>query len=129
VSLSLSNNQITEIRTNEYRFGAGYTFREIPLIFRFAQNSARNVKTNLRLRADLSIREDVTILRKIIMNEDAIPQVSSGNYIFSINTSAEYTVSSNITVRLFFDRMVNKPYVSQIPTANTNVGFNIRLSL
>ncbi|MDR2802568.1 MAG: cell surface protein SprA [Prevotellaceae bacterium] len=129
LSLSLSNNQVTEIRTNEYRAGLGYTFREIPLIFRFAQNNSRNVKTNLRLRADLSIREDVTILRKITIGDDAIPQVSSGNYVFAINTSAEYMVSSNITARLFFDRTVTKPYVSHIPTANTNVGLSINISL
>ncbi|MDR0694151.1 MAG: cell surface protein SprA [Prevotellaceae bacterium] len=129
LSLSLSNNQIMEVRTNEYRIGAGYTFREIPLIFRFAQNNSRNVKTNLRLRGDLSIREDVTILRKIVMDDDAIPQVSSGNYVFSIRTSAEYMVSSNITARLFFDRTVTRPYVSDIPTANTNVGLSINISL
>jgi cell surface protein SprA len=129
LSLSLSNNQITEVRTNEYILGMGYTFREIPLIFRFAQNNSRNVKTNLRLRADLSVREDVTILRKIVTGDDAIPQVSSGNYVFGIKTSAEYTVSSNITLRMFFDRTVTKPYVSSIPTATTNVGLSINISL
>ncbi len=130
VSLSLSNNQVTELRTNEYVFGAGYTFREIPLIFRFAQNNSKNVKTTLRLRADLSIREDITILRKIILEEtDVAAQVSSGQYTFSLKASADYTVSSNVTVRLFFDRLMNKPYVSSIATANTNVGFSINLSL
>jgi cell surface protein SprA len=130
ISLSLSNNQITEQRTNEYIFGVGYIFREIPLIFRFSQNNARNVTTNLRLRADLSIREDISILRRIIFDENSmVPQVSNGQYTFNLKLSADYTISSNITLRVFFDRLMNKPYVSSIATANTNVGFSLNLSL
>jgi len=129
LSLSMSNNQIMEQRTNDYIFGAGYMFREVPLLFRFAQNTTRNVKTTLRLRADLSIKEDVTILRKFMLGESMTPQVSTGNYTFTIRTSADYTVSSNITMRLFFDRIVNKPYISAVGTANTNIGFSINLSM
>jgi len=129
VSLSMSNNQIMENRVNKYVFGAGYTFDNIPLIFRTGQNSARNVKTTLRLRADVSIQDDMTILRKIVLEDDAIPQVSSGQHNLSIKVSADYTVSNNITMRLFFDRMVNKPYVSSISTANTNAGLSINISL
>jgi cell surface protein SprA len=129
LSLSLSNNQIMENRRTTYIIGAGYTFREIPLIFRFAAGNSRNVKTTLRVRADLSVQDEMTILRKIVLEDDAIPQVSSGQYNISIKLSADYTVSSNLTIRLFFDRMVNNPYVSSIATANTNAGLSINLSL
>ncbi len=129
LTLSMSNNQIMEHKTNDYVIGADYTFREVPLIFRFAQNNTRSVKTTLRLRADLSIKEDITILRKFMLGESALPQVSTGNYTFTIRTGADYTVSSNILLRFYFDRVVNKPYVSAIGTANTNVGFSINLSL
>ncbi|MDR1680539.1 MAG: cell surface protein SprA [Prevotellaceae bacterium] len=129
LSLSLSNNQIMENRRTTYIIGAGYTFREMPLIFRFAAGSSRNVKTTLRVRADLSIQDEMTILRKIVLEDDAIPQVSSGQRNISIKLSADYTVSSNLTLRLFFDRMVNNPYVSSIATANTNAGLSINLSL
>ena len=129
LSLSMSNNQVMENRTTKYVFGAGYTFDNIPLIFRFGQNNSKNVKTTLRLRADVSIQDDMTILRKIILTDDAIPQISNGQYNVGIKVSADYTVSNNITMRLFFDRLVNKPYVSSIATANTNAGLSINISL
>jgi cell surface protein SprA len=118
-----------EDRKTKFIIGAGYTFREFPLIFRFGSGNSRNVKTTLRLRADLNIEDNMVILRKIVRDDDAIPQVSNGQYNVGIKVSADYTVSSNVTVRLFFDRMANKPYVSSIATSNTNVGISINLSL
>ncbi|MDR0295902.1 MAG: cell surface protein SprA [Prevotellaceae bacterium] len=129
IGLSMSNNQISEYRTNEWRIGAGYTFREFPLIFRFLSNRSSTTKTMLRLRADISIRDDLNILRQISDTNTDLPQISDGKETISIQCSADYTVSSNATIRVFFDRVINKPRVSTIATSNTNFGFSINLSL
>jgi cell surface protein SprA len=129
IGLSLSNNQITELRTNEWRIGAGYIFREFPLIFRFMNNRSSASSTILRLRADLSFRDDLSILRRIAEDNTDLPQISDGKGTVSLQCSADYTVSSNMTVRLFFDRVVNNPRVSTIATSNTSFGFSLNLSL
>jgi cell surface protein SprA len=48
----------------------------------------------------------------------------------SIKTSADYQLNSRFMVRLFFDRMINRPAISsQFPTSNTNAGLSLRFTL
>lgn len=55
---------------------------------------------------------------------------TAGQRTYSIKTSADYAFSDQVTVRLFFDRMVNEPMVSTtFRTANSNFGFSIRFLL
>jgi cell surface protein SprA len=129
IGLSMANNQITENRTNEWRIGVGYTFREFPVLFTLSDRSSRTEKTMLRLRADLSFRDDLNILRKIDSDDSSIPQLSDGKETITIKCSVDYTVSSNIMVRLFFDRVVNTPRVSTVGTTNTNAGVSINILL
>jgi cell surface protein SprA len=130
IGLSLSNNQITEWRTNSWSFGAGYTFREFPVIFRFLQSRSNTANTILRLRGDLVFRDDLTILRRIAADNTDLPDPSDGKKTVTLQCSADYTVNSNLSLRLFFDRVINKPRVSNtIATSNTNVGFSLNISL
>ncbi|GAI82808.1 unnamed protein product, partial [marine sediment metagenome] len=126
LALSLSNNQITEVKSDEFTLGLGYRFDEVQLIIRLG-GSERELKSDLNLRADLSIRDNKTIIRKLIEDVD---QPTAGQRIVSIKTTADYVLSDRFNLRLFFDRMVNNPFVaSSYPTANTNFGFSIRFTL
>jgi cell surface protein SprA len=129
VGLSMANNQITENRTDEWRVWLGYTFREFPVLFTFMSNRSSKAKTMLRLRGDLSIRDDMNILRNIALDDSGLPQLADGKRTITIKCSADYTVSSNIMIRLFFDRVVNTPRVSAVGTANTNAGISINILL
>jgi cell surface protein SprA len=92
-------------------------------------NRSSQAKTMLRLRADLSVRDDMNILRNIALDESGLPQLSDGKQTVTIKCAADYTVSSNVMVRLFFDRIVNTPRVSTVGTANTNAGLSINILL
>jgi cell surface protein SprA len=132
IGLSLANDQISEFRTNEWRIGGGYTFQEFPLIFKFLNNRSSAAKSILRLRADVSIRDDLSIMRTPSQNldEDTYNTViSDGKGTISIQCSADYTLRANATLRVFFDRVVNKPRASTLATANTSSGFSLNLSL
>jgi cell surface protein SprA len=129
VGLSMANNQITENRTDEWRVWLGYTFREFPVLFTFMSNRSSRAKTMLRMQAALSIRDDMNILRNIATDNSGLPQLSDGKKTVTIKCSADYTVSSNIMLRLFFDRAVNTPRVSAVGTANTNAGLSINILL
>ncbi|MDD4574793.1 MAG: cell surface protein SprA [Bacteroidales bacterium] len=126
LALSFSNSQLTEISSNEMIFGVGYRFKDISMTFNFS-GVRKNIKSDLNLKADLSIRDNRTTLRKIIEN---VNQISTGQRVITINLSADYQLSQKFTIRAFYDQILNKPYVSnQFPTSNINSGISVRFTL
>ena len=127
LNLSLANIQLTEISSNEWIIGAGYRFTGLPLIFNLPGGGQTAMTSDLNVRADFSIRDNRTIIRKVVENVD---QITAGQRIVKINLNFDYVLSDRFNIRLFFDRVINKPFVSlSYPTANTNVGFSIRFTL
>ena len=125
ISLSLSNNQITEIKGSEIKFGSGYTWRKISLPFKIAGRSLD--PSDLRMRLDVSVRDNKTIIRKIIENQN---QYTAGQTAVTIQFSGDYNLTKQLMIRIYFDRRVNTPHVSNsFPTANTNAGFALRFQL
>lgn len=125
VSLSLANNQITEIKGSEMKVGTGYTWRKLQLPFKFAGKPLE--PSNLRMRLDVSIRDNKTITRKIIENQN---QATAGQRAVTIQFSGDYNLTKQLMLRIYFDRRVNTPFVStSFPTANTNAGFALRFQL
>lgn len=126
VSLSLSNNQITENRNREYLVGGGYLFNNVPLLFNFEGRAGATTRTQLSVRADFSYREETNIIRRLDQDAD-YSQISDGRDVVSIKFHADYTISNRVNMRLFFDRMLTNPYVSSIGTTNTSVGLSVRV--
>ncbi len=125
-SLSFANNQVTDVRSREIIIGTGYRFEN--LAFNIAQGAnTQRIESDLVLRLDLSFRRNMTVLRKLIEDVDVI---SSGQNFIGINFSADYQVSARVTMRLFYDRNITNPFVSnQFPTSNTHAGFSFRFML
>ncbi|MDR2971108.1 MAG: cell surface protein SprA [Bacteroidales bacterium] len=126
LSLSFANNQITEMRTNELAISAGYRFKDLKIGFSFA-GTKRQIVSDLNITVGFSMRDNTTKLRKIAEN---VSQISSGMLTFSINGSADYQISSMIGIRLFYNQIINKPYIStQYQNTNIEAGLSIRLML
>jgi len=126
LSLSFANNQLTEIATNEYVIGAGYRFKDVSFNLNLG-GKRRHIQSDLNLKADFSVRQNKTTLRKLVENMD---QVSAGGQIISINVSADYQISEKFNIRLFYDHIINNPYVSsQYPNSNINGGLSLRFTL
>ncbi len=126
ITLSFANNQVTDNYRNEIVIGAGYRFQN--LAFNITQAGRRQrIESDLVLRFDMSVRDNRTILRKLLEETDII---SSGQRSVAFNTSAEYQISPRVNFRLFFDRNINTPFVSnQFPNTNTHGGFSLRFTL
>ncbi len=125
VALNMSNAQITEDRSKEYVIGLGYKFKD--LILPFEITPGKKLKSDLKCRADFSIRDNKTIIRKIIEEQN---QETAGQWVFTIKLSADYQMSKQVTVRLFFDRVANRPVLTRsFPNSNTNAGISLRFSL
>ena len=127
VTLSFSNNQITEVFTEEFGFSVGYRFDDFNLIFNFGDGQ-ENFKSDLNIRANVKIRDNKTILRKIV-EDDEIP--SADQKVTIIGVSADYLLSNRLTLRLFYDQNISDPMVGTNPyrISNTDVGFSLRFTL
>lgn len=130
VALGLSNLQITETKSNSLVLGVGYKLTEVRNLFgrKNANLPFKTPKnTSINLRADLTIRDNVTLIRKI---EERQNQPTAGQRLFSIKTSIDYVVNDKLNVRLFYDHQINQPKIStSFPTSNINAGLALRFTL
>lgn len=125
ISLGLTSNTITEVAGREIVGGIGYRIPGIRL--GKLQIKGKPIKSDLNLKADVSFRKNITTMRRIV---EEVSQPTGGTDIISIKVSADYVISERISIRLFYDRIMNKPVIStSFPTTNTNAGISLRLSL
>jgi cell surface protein SprA len=126
LSLSFVNNQLTEVSSKEIVIGLGYRFKDVKLNIS-SGGRKQQLKSDLNVKMDLSIRDNKTILRRL---DEDINQVSTGNRMISINSSADYVINQRFNVRLFFDKTITNPFVSsQFPNSTTNAGVSLRFTL
>jgi cell surface protein SprA len=125
VSLNANIPQITETRGQEYIAGAGYRYPKLKL--NRIKIRGKALESDLNCKVDLSLRNNVTTQRRVV---DGISVPSQGVNIITLKTSVDYALTQNINLRLYYDKIINKPVVStSFPTANTNAGFSLRFSL
>ena len=124
--LNISSNQVVETVSNEFSLGAGYRWDDFNLIINSGGRS-RNVSNDLLLRADFSLRDMKTIIRKI---EENYNQPSTGQNAVTFKFTADYTLSRSVTIRLFYDRQAINPLVSTaFSTATSNFGISFKFQL
>ncbi|MEG2277866.1 MAG: cell surface protein SprA, partial [Odoribacter sp.] len=122
ISLSLVNAQLSETSSNEIVIGVGYRFGNIPIFFKNKQ-----LNNDINVQGDFSVRKNNTVIRRISENVD---QLTAGQKVVSLKFSADYTFNNRLNLRLFYDRIVNTPYISlSFPTTNTNFGVSVRYTL
>lgn len=124
LNMSLTNYQVTEVRGREFVIGSGYRFKQVKFPFEIG---GKTPKSDLNLRVDLSWRQNNTVIRKM---EELQNQVTAGQDIISIKTSADYVIDQRLNVRAFYERVINKPVIStSFPSTNTNIGISLRFTL
>ncbi|WP_282038374.1 cell surface protein SprA [Saccharicrinis aurantiacus] len=126
LNLSLANKQLIENHNQEYVIGVGYRFDKMDLIFG-GKGGQKKMSSDLNLRADISVRDNVAIIRKI---EEGVDQLTSGQKITTLKFTADYVLSDRFNMQVFYDRAINSPYISlSYPTTNSNFGVSFRFSL
>lgn len=120
-TLSLNNNQVTEVLGSEWIIGTGYKFEKVKLPFDKIPASALNI------RFDLSFRDNLTVIRKVVENTN---QATAGQRVVSIKSSADYNLTQNLTVQLYYDQVINTPRIgTSYKTANMSTGIRLRFNL
>ena len=126
MTMSFVNNQLTEVNSNEISVGVGYRFKNIK--FTIITGGKKNkFNSDLNIKADFGLRDNITFLRRIDDNNN---QISTGSKQFTFNFSADYMLSKSLQLRFYYNWNSNNPYVSaQYPTASTSGGFSLRFNL
>ncbi len=127
IMLSLSNNQITENRGTEWVIGAGYIIKDVKLRFIRMGKRRTNPVSNLELRADIGIRDNVILIRKIL---EEVNQPTSGQTVTTVKVSADYRLSQRIQAKLFYDLNMSRFKTSNaFPLTTNQFGLSVRLNL
>ncbi|MBI1316546.1 cell surface protein SprA [bacterium] len=127
IDLSLASNQVTEIKGTEYVVGVGYILKDIRFNFIRVGAQRKAVVSNLELKADVGIRDNLSVVRRII---EELDQVNSGQRIVTIKFSADYVISPRLTAKFFYDQNISRYKISTaFPTSSISSGISIRLNL
>jgi len=123
LSLSFDNNLLTEIHGNEFVFGLGYRIKDLKIRSKLA-GPRRIIKSDLNMKADISMRNNKTIIRYLDLDNN---QVSAGQTIWSMRYAADYAFSKNLTAIFYFDYAFSEYAISTaFPQTTVRSGFTIR---
>ncbi|MBX2949047.1 MAG: cell surface protein SprA [Crocinitomicaceae bacterium] len=120
-TLSLNNNQVTEVLGTTYVIGTGYKFSQVRL-------PIKNLKpSDMNLRIDFSLRDNLTVIRKVVENTN---QATAGQKVMSIKGSIDYNVGRFLILQLYYDQVINTPKIAtSYPTGNMSTGIKLRYNL
>ncbi|MBR1850349.1 MAG: cell surface protein SprA [Bacteroidales bacterium] len=129
LALSFSNNQLTETSSDGVTFGTGYRFRDVAVDVQIG-GTTHKLKSDLVLQLNLTYTSNKTNIRKINSYNPALGgQITSGNQVWMAELSAEYAVSTAITLRAFITTNINHPYISSsYDNSTTKGGITARIS-
>lgn len=126
LNMSFSNNQLTDMRNNEYIIGTGYRFKDVEINIK-SGGRTRNFKSDLNVRLDFSLRDNLTVTRKL---EEGFNQPTAGTQTYTIKASADYVLSNRFNLRLFYDQVINRPTMGvSFKSSNINFGVSLRFTL
>lgn len=123
LSLSFDNNLLTEIQGQEYTLGLGYRIKDLRI--RSALAGAKQiVKSDLNMRADISVRDNKTIIRYLDLENN---QITAGQTIWGGKFTADYAFSKNLTAIFYFDYTFSDFAIStSFPQTSIRSGFTLR---
>ncbi len=123
LSLSFDNNLLTEITGNEYTLGLGYRIKDVTIRSKMA-GSKKKIVSDLNLKADVSVRNNKTIVRYLDFDNN---QITNGQTIWGARFNADYSFSKNLTGIFYFDYTFSEYAISTaFPQTTIRSGITIR---
>ena len=127
LTLNTSAGQVVEANSRGITAGFGYKIVGFNTVLKM-KGSQQGVSNDLNIKGDFSYALNQALIRKI---ESNYTQATSGSRTISFNLTANYVLSRNITLGMYFEHQINTPIVSNnsYPTTNTAYGLSLNLSL
>ncbi len=127
LSLSLIDYQLSESRSTEWTFGAGWRKKGVNLPFKLPGGKGKKLSNDLNMRLDVSLRDVQTSNSRL---DQANAYGTGGQKEISIQPAIDYVLNNRINIKFFFDQRKVIPYIStSAPITNTRAGINVRISL
>jgi cell surface protein SprA len=130
LSLSLTDYQMTEMRSSQFTLGVGWRKQNVQLPFniQIGKKAAGNKKGNdITMRLDMSFADNES-RNSYLDQENAI--VTGGQRVVRINPSVDVVLSSRVNLKLYYDRTRNVPKIStSVPVTTVSTGLQIRIVL
>ena len=129
LTMSFTNNQLTEMEGKEIVVGAGFRIKNLTfnVISMTGNRNKKTVKNDLVLKLDIGFKRDKTTLRRIDENNS---QVSAGQNKINVYLTGDYQFSSRLSTQAFVKYDTNTPFVStSFPTSTTFAGVMVRFNL
>lgn len=116
LNLNIGSQQLVETFENDVVAGLGYRL------------AATRFSKETTLRLDVSRKITRSLIRKI---EDGFTQATSGMKSTTVRFTADYALSSKLTLRAYYDTIIHRPLVSSFayPHSVSNAGINLRMDL
>lgn len=128
LSLNMNSYQIIESLQKEIIVGLGYRINEFNRVIGFTTKKPNGFNNDLNIKADFSHKTQQALLRKI---EEEFTQATSGVTVITLKLSADYALSRSLSIKAFFDKILNKPLVttSSYPKTDANFGISVKFTL
>lgn len=124
LSMSFDNNLLTEVKGIEYVVGLGYRFKDVIFSSQLADNPTGIIKSDIIMRADVSYRNNKTIVRYLDYDNN---QLAGGQNVWSLKLTADYSFSKNLTAIFYYDHAFSQAVIStSFPLTNIRSGFTVR---
>ena len=125
MTMNLTNSQMLELYKREYVLGAGYRIQE--LVLPFKNRKGDQFVSDCNLRADLTISDNITVTRDLVLNDN---EITSGQLGLAMSMSAEYELNDKVTLRLYYDYDLMSPKTTNsYRNTTTEFGFELKFSL
>ena len=124
LNMSFDNNLLTEVKGNDYTLGLGYRIKDVIINSRLADNPTNTIKSDINLKADITMRKNVTIVRYLDYDNN---QLGGGQDIWTAKLTADYAFSKNLTAIFYYDHSFSKAVIStSYPLTTIRTGFTLR---
>jgi cell surface protein SprA len=107
--LGLVNHTLTEDSNSEYVVRVGYIIRNFRLGTNNIRGKGKGKGSDLNIRGDFSLRDSKTSITNILLDDS---QITGGQKLMNIKVSADYNVSENLNLRVFYEQMTSKYKIS-----------------
>ncbi|MFP9112494.1 cell surface protein SprA [Flavobacterium sp. RHBU_3] len=124
LNMSFDNNLLTEVQGHDYTFGLGYRIKDVIITSKLANNPTNTIKSDLNLKADLTLRNSVTIIRYLDYDNN---QLGGGQNTWNLKLTADYAFSKALTAIFYYDHSFSKAVIStSYPVTTIRTGFTLR---
>ena len=125
-TMNFNNETTTEVVGQEYVVGLGYRVKDVAFRTKVNGRSKRLIG-DLNLRMDLSMRNNLTLIRSIDSQNN---QITGGQTLFSFKFAADYALTRAMQASFYYDHNTSRYALSTTyPRQSINSGISLTYNL